>query len=98
MVIIYKKNNKMILQIKINQKIYKSNIHNYSSLHRAIVNIFPQYTPKDYTIYLNNKVCTHTILVNELNCKEVIEIMPKLRGGASTSAMSSGLFYFILFF
>lgn len=89
----------MILQIKINQKIYKSNIHSYTSLHRAINNVFPQYTPKDYTIYINNKVCTHTQIVNELDNTKVIEIMPKIRGGLemSKSSMGSGMFYFILF-
>ncbi len=93
----------MILQIKINKKIYKSNIHSYASLHRAIINVFPQYIPKDYIIYINNKVYHHTQIVNELDSKNklgtntIIEIIPKIRGGASKSAIGSGLFYFILF-
>ncbi len=89
----------MILEIKINKNIYKSNIHSYASLHRAIINVFPQYTPKDYIIYINNKVCSHTQIVNELDAKQIIEIMPKIRGGLemSKSSMGSGMFYFILF-
>lgn len=86
----------MILEIKINQKIYKSNFHSYTSLHRAIINVFPQYTPTDYIIYTDNKVYTHTQIVNELDHKKVIEIIPKIRGGAK-SVIGTGIFYFILF-
>ncbi len=89
----------MILQIKINNKIYKSTVHSYVSLHRALINVFPHYTPKDYTIYANNKVYSHTQIVDEIDEKSVIEVMPKIRGGLemSKSSMSSGMFYFILF-
>ncbi len=89
----------MILQIKINNKIYKSTVHRYVSLHRALINVFPYYTPKDYTIYANNKVYSHTQIVDEIDKKSVIEVMPKMRGGLemSKSSMGSGMFYFILF-
>ncbi len=84
------------IKIKINNKIYKSIIHSYVSLHCAIINVFPHYTPKDYTIYHSNKVISHTQIVDELNRESVIEVIPKMRGGAK-SIMNSWLFYIILF-
>ncbi len=87
----------MNIKIKINNKIYNKKFNKYVSLHRAISTIYSNYTPKDYIIISNNKICSHTILIDECEEDNIYEIMPKMRGGASNSAMTSGLMYFILF-
>ncbi len=94
----------MIIQIKLNNKIYKSNVHKYNSLHRGIINVIPDYNPNNYTIYIKSKVCNYKDAICKY-CDEddneniIFELVPKMKGGVemSKSSMKSGMFYFILF-
>ncbi len=50
----------MIVNVKINDKIYKSETHKYASLHRTIVNVYSEYDPNKHIIYTKcAKVCNH---------------------------------------
>ncbi len=95
----------MIIHIQVGKNIYKSNIHPYASLHRAIIQVKPDYHRDSYIIYKKDKVCCERDSIQTLIDQTFVdpsdrraplfEIVPKMKGGVELS--KSYLFYFILF-
>ncbi len=90
----------MEIYIEVNGKKYKSKIHKYHSLHRAILNTYTSYNPETYTIYYKNKVQNHKESIEKCNIHEndIIHIVPKLKGGYEIpqSTAKSGAMIFIM--
>ncbi len=90
----------MEIYIEVNGKKYKSKIHKYHSLHRAILNIYPSYNPETYSIYYKNKILYHKESIEKCNIDEndIVKIIPKIKGGYEVpqSTAKSGAMIFIM--